>query len=71
MSQNTYTQLIYHFLWSTKDLQGYGEFSKSLWQMKVVYRYIQNQEEHDKGGRNRDEYGFLSIILETAVRSGK
>jgi putative transposase len=47
------------FFWQDACLparQGYGVFSCSQKELDVVFRYIQNQEEHHKRTRFREEY---------------
>lgn len=50
-----------HFEWQ----EGYGVFSYSRSHIDRVYKYIQNQEEHHKKQRFRDEY--LDLLKEFGV----
>jgi len=44
---------------------GYGQFSVSVSQLKVVQRYIQNQEEHHRRRDFKDE--FRALLLNHGV----
>jgi len=46
--------------WCFKWQTGYGAFSTSFSQVEALVRYIQNQEKHHKGDRNRNEYELLA-----------
>ena len=65
---HTYTQLLYHLVWSTKNREnipycqpfawqeGYGAFSVSRSNIDVIVSYIQNQHRHHTKLSFRDEF---------------